>query len=504
MLFRLGAPRRRRRRFWPARWPFACSPPAAAAAAPLLLCRAGRSALASKMDLDIQCEEFSGSKWKELVSSLNQYKTIRLDDCSLLSSHCEDLASVLSSSQALAELKLNNNELGDSGVEKLCKGLLNPGCKLQKLWLQNCNLTRACCENLRSVLSMKPSLIELRLGDNQLGTTGAKVLCRGLLDPNCQLQKLQLEYCELSPANAEALSCALRTKTSLTELNLSNNKLGDAAVKQLCQGLLDANCKLQSLQLENCRITVASCGDLGTVLSTKPSLKELCIGENKIGDAGAALLCQGLLNPNCKTEKLWLWECDLSSASCKDLANVISTKESLREMSLIGNDLKDEGMEHLCRGLKDPKAAVQSLWLRECGLTAACCKSVASVLSKNSALKELHIGGNNLEDEGVAQLCDGLMDPTCTLQSLWLGNSELTSACCDKLAAVIGAKQCLKEVDLSNNSLGDEGVRKLCEAVRSPNCHLQHLILYDIYWNSEIEDELRALEESKPGFKAIY
>ncbi|XP_054828523.1 ribonuclease inhibitor isoform X2 [Eublepharis macularius] len=456
------------------------------------------------MDLDIQCEEFRGSKWKELLPSLNQYKSIRLDDCSLLSSHCEDLSSVLSANQNLTELKLNNNELGDSGLEKLCKGLMNPSCKLQKLWLQNCNLTKACCENLRSVLSTKPSLAELHLGDNRLGTSGVNVLCQGLLDPNCQLQKLQLEYCELSARNTEALSAALRTKTSLNELNLSNNKLGDAAVKQLCEGVLDANCNLQSLQLENCRITASSCGDLGTVLSTKPSLKELCIGENKIGDAGAAHLCKGLLNPNCKLEKLWLWECDLSAACCKELAHVIATKETLKEMSLIGNNLKDEGMEYLCQGLKDPKAALQSLWLRECGLTAACCKSVGSVLSKNGSFKELHIGGNNLQDEGVAQICEGLMNPNCTLQSLWLGNSELTPACCDKLATVIAAKQCLKELDLSNNPLEDEGVRKLCEAVRNPNCQLQHLILYDIYWASEIEDELKALEESKPGLKVIY
>lgn len=60
--------------------------------------------------------------------------SLRLDDCSLLSNSCEDLASVLSSNQTLTELKLNNNELGDCGLEKLCKGLMNPSCKLQKLW----------------------------------------------------------------------------------------------------------------------------------------------------------------------------------------------------------------------------------------------------------------------------------------------------------------------------------------------------------------------------------
>lgn len=57
--------------------------------------------------------------------------------------------------------------------------------------LQNCNLTSASCETLRSVLSAQPSLTELHVGDNKLGTNGVKVLCQGLMNPNCKLQKLQ-------------------------------------------------------------------------------------------------------------------------------------------------------------------------------------------------------------------------------------------------------------------------------------------------------------------------
>ncbi|KAJ6665006.1 hypothetical protein lerEdw1_005237 [Lerista edwardsae] len=463
-------------------------------------------AVASKMDLDnldMQCEELIESKWKELVPLLNKCKTIRLDDCGLSRSSCADISSALTTNQALTELKLNNNELGDSGVELLCKGLMSPSCNLQKLWLRNCNLTKACCAGVCDTLRAKPSLIGLYLGDNKLGTSGVKTLCQGLQDPNCKLQYLNLDYCEFSAAAAEALSSALRTQSSLKELSLSNNKLKDAAVKRVCQALLDAGCKLESLQLENCGITAASCGALSTVLTTKPSLKELCIGENKIGDAGLAVLCEGVLNPNCRIEKLWLWECAVSSTGCKDLSDVISTKETLKEMSLLGNDFKDEGMEILCQGLKDPKSKLESLWLRECGLTAACCKSIASIFSTKSSLKDLQVGCNMLEDAGAAQLCEGLMNPNCHLQSLWLGNAELTAACCDKLAALIVTNQHLEELDLSNNSLESEGVRKLCEAVRNPNCQLKLLILYDIFWNSEVDDELKALEESKPGFKVV-
>lgn len=66
--------------------------------------------------------------------------------------------------------------------------------------------------------------------------------------------------------------------------------------------------------------------------------------------------------------------------------------------------------------------------------------------------------------------------PAAHFSFLRLGNAELTAACCDKLAALIVTNQHLEELDVSNNSLEDEGVRKLCEAVRNPNCQLKILM----------------------------
>ncbi|KAG8125644.1 hypothetical protein E2320_020776 [Naja naja] len=399
----------------------------------------------SEMDLDLQCQEFNALKWKELVASMNQHKTIRLDDCGLGISHCEDLSALLTTNQELIELNLSNNELGDAGVDALCKGLLNPDCKLQKLWLRNCNLTKACCEKLRSVVS-KSSLTELHLGDNHLGTSGGQTLCQGLVDPNCQLESLQLQFCDLTKENMEALCSVLCVKSSLQMLNLSNNRLGDDAVKNLCQALVKGSSNLQSLQLESCEITLASCKDLSTFLSNTPSLRDLCIGDNSIGDAGLAILCQGVQNPNCKVEKLWLWECNITAAGCKQLATIIGTKETLKDMSLLGNPVKDQGAEFLCQGLKDPKTK---------------------------------------------------------LQSLWLGQSSITEVCCDALAKLIVEKPSLRELDVSYSHIGDEGVLKLCEAVKNPNCNLKYLILYDTFWTSEADKEVKALEGLKSDFQVV-
>lgn len=58
-------------------------------------------------------------------------------------------------------------------------------------------------------------------------------------------------------------------------------------------------------RLENCGIVSANCKDLCDVVASKASLQELDLGSNKLGNAGIAALCSGLLLPSCKLRSLW-------------------------------------------------------------------------------------------------------------------------------------------------------------------------------------------------------
>lgn len=64
----------------------------------------------------------------------------------------------------------------------------------------------------------------------------------------------------------------------------------------------DAMCCPDSLQ--NCCLTEAGCGTLPDVLRSLPTLRELYLSYNPLGDAGLQLLCKGLLDPQCHIEKL--------------------------------------------------------------------------------------------------------------------------------------------------------------------------------------------------------
>ena len=54
----------------------------------------------------------------------------------------------------------------------------------------NCCLTSSFCQGLFSVLSMKQNLTDLNLSDNPLGDTGVKMLCEMLQNPGCNIQRL--------------------------------------------------------------------------------------------------------------------------------------------------------------------------------------------------------------------------------------------------------------------------------------------------------------------------
>ncbi|KAK7800716.1 hypothetical protein U0070_011236 [Myodes glareolus] len=87
----------------------------------------------------------------------------RLVNCGLTSSHCEDLASVLSASFRLAELDLQLNGLGDRGVRLLCKGLRNPACNLRILWLDQAHLSDQVIRDLRALEARNPKLYILSI-----------------------------------------------------------------------------------------------------------------------------------------------------------------------------------------------------------------------------------------------------------------------------------------------------------------------------------------------------
>lgn len=167
--------------------------------------------------------------------------------------------------------------------------------------------------------------------------------------------------------------------------------------------------------------------------------------------------------------------CNLTVNCCEILAKSISTSQ-LRELDLGNNNLTDAGIKLLCRGLQDSK--LETLSLRSCNLTEHSSDVLASLISSASCLlKELDLSDNDLQDEGVKKLCDGLGSPHCKLEILNLSLCRLTEESCTFLASSLNSCG-LRELDLSYNHPGNSGLELLSALQDDPQCSLQKLSVF--------------------------
>ncbi|XP_064157077.1 NACHT, LRR and PYD domains-containing protein 12-like isoform X4 [Anguilla rostrata] len=408
----------------------------------------------------------------------NSLRSGKLSDKKLEPDQCSALVFVLLMSEdVLDEFDSKDYNTSAAGHHRLVPVVRN----CRKAILNSCNLTEKSCDIVASALqSSNSTLRDLDLSYNNLGDSGVKLLCAGLMSPNCKLQRLGLNSCDLTEESCDIVASALQSSNStLRDLDLSYNNLRDSGVKLLCAGLMSPNCKLQRLGLNSCDLTEESCDIVASALQSSNSpLRDLDLSYNYLGDSGVKLLCAGLISPNCKLQRLGLNSCDLTEESCNIVASALqSSNSTLRDLDLSYNNLRDSGVKLLCAGLMSPNCKLQTLGLNSCDLTEESCDIVASALqSSNSTLRDLDLSCNNLGDSGVKLLCAGLMSPNCKLQRLGLNNCNLTEKSCDIVASAFQSSNSpLGDLDLSCNNLGDSGVKLLCAGLMSPNCKLQRL-----------------------------
>ncbi|XP_039735652.1 NACHT, LRR and PYD domains-containing protein 12-like isoform X1 [Pteropus medius] len=209
------------------------------------------------------------------------------------------------------------------------------------------------------------------------------------------------------------------------------------------------------------------------------------------------LLCQALCNPYCKIKDLKLIFCHLTASCGRDLSLVLETNQYLIDLEFVKHTPEDSEVKLLCEGLKQPNCILQTLRLFVSFLpesSEAVCKYLASVLICNPNLTELDLSKNPLGDTGVKYLCEGLRHSNCKVEKLELWTCNLTRECCQDLCNALYANEHLRDLDPSDNALGDEGMQVLCEGLKQPSCKLQTLCIDMDHLHEETFREIEALK----------
>ncbi|CAM4548227.1 unnamed protein product [Leuciscus chuanchicus] len=301
------------------------------------------------------------------------------------------------------------------------------------LRLSECGITEEGCAALASALRSNPShLRKLGLSRNNLGDSGVKLFSAVLANPHFKLEELGLKvltvilHCKMitykglnSSQLCNCCGCSLRKKAAQRPLFFLRHDGGGSA------GAGIWFLSLFSSMLRYCGVTDEGCAALASALRSNPShLRKLHLSENKLGDSGLKLFSAGLENPHCKLKELWLWGCGFTDEGCAALASALRSNPShLRNLNLSENKLGDSGVKLFSAVLENPHCKLEGLVLCDCGVTDEGCAALASALRSNpSHLRELDLSENKLGDSGVKLLKDLKDDPRYKLEILWIGN----------------------------------------------------------------------------------
>ncbi|KAI5094260.1 NACHT, LRR and PYD domains-containing protein 12-like [Silurus meridionalis] len=228
------------------------------------------------------------------------------------------------------------------------------------------------------------------------------------------------------------------------------------------------------------KITEAVLLKVTPVIAESKKAIKMDLSENKLGHSEVKSLSAILENPQCEVETLCVRNCGISYEGCAALISALSSNPShLRDLKLSYNNVGDSGVKSLAAVLKNPQSKLERLWLEDCKFTDEGCAALTSALKSNpSHLRSLRLSKNKIGDLGVKDLSVVLENPHCKLRKLSLCECDLSDKGCHALTSALKSNSSyLRELDLSCNKLGDLGVMCLSAALENPQFKLETIKL---------------------------
>jgi len=391
--------------------------------------------------------------FKTCIKAQQSLKRLSICHALLEDQHVSALIDTLISSGGhdVDEILLNHNAITDVGATELSERLLKRhDSSIVSLELFGNKIGDHSCIAIANTLSSDSGgqLKRLKLGDNCIGSQGAEVLARGLLQ-NHTLTQLHLGGNNIGAHGLECIAKSLCHNTTLTSLGLRDNHVGGEGMRHLSAALMQPTCALSDVQLKGNFIGPEGAAHLAEALRVNKSLKVLELQSNDIGHLGARLLCDALCS-NESVHAVNFNDNELGDEGADAVANLLQHNRSITTLGLASNRIRKRGAASLSDSLG---------------------------LNHLSQITGLDLGGNEIGNNGAVALSKALVHNN-TMTSLDLRSCEIHLKGCMSLAEVSQYNTTLRHLDLGANHCKNQGAIAWADVLKN-NSSLTRLCLTD-------------------------
>lgn len=241
-----------------------------------------------------------------------------------------------------------------------------------------------------------------------------KFLCNGLIEASVSLVELDLSDNALGPNGMNGIVDFLKSSCcfSLQELRLNNNGLGPDGGTMLADSLLE-------------------CYEASVQAGRPLALRVFVSGRGRLEDQGAMALAN-VFRKMQSLEQVVMPQNGINHRGITALAEALVRNRNLRHLNLSDNTFTEKGSVSMAQAIPSLKK-LEVINFEDCLVRKEGAKALASALKGgHRKLKILRLGGNEIDTEGALAIAEAMSD-----------------------------KEELELLDLNANQLGDDGIDKL-------------------------------------------
>ena len=415
-----------------------------------------------------------------LSNGLSKNKSLRILNLSKTdlrnSEGAISLTESLKSNNVLEELYLNENSISSEGIERIATYIL----KKRSLVYLNLAHNKICHvgaqylgDNLTNALGIK----KLILNSNKIADIGAKYLAKGVAE-NYTLDNLNLENNEIGDEGIISLTKAILARSNFSTLNVSCNNFTTEGANHLAKiaGIID------NINFSSNLISYYGLKNIIVSLQDNPRVTTLKLSNGKFGsfdiensNENDNLALRDIFKLNNTIKKFNFIYNSIDEKSCSIIFNCFLENQVITYLDLRDNKISDKGVQYISDYLSSKNTILKVLYLQTNKITEVGAIYISTALNTNKSLKELNLSDNLLGNRGVNNLAESLLKNS-TLLLLSLNYTGIDVYCVDSIEEMLKTNKTLNSLNLYGNNLADNGVYRILNSIIF-NKSLRHISL---------------------------